>query len=163
MDILLLSLGANIKGEVTLKGYAGQTEILSFSHAISQLIVHGLNGRTGTTGRPQHGDFTVTKYLDLSSTGILDTCDRGAVIQEVIVTLGHIESGLVSPYWVVTMNNVIITSVSMGGAGGGRPTETVTLNYTAITWLYRLQTGSPGELTTSASWNLATNTAGPQT
>ena len=79
MDILLLKLGDTIQGEVTLDGYAGQIEILSFSHGISQSVVHGLIGRTGTVG-PKHQDFTLSKYVDLASTGILDACDRGAVI-----------------------------------------------------------------------------------
>lgn len=163
MDILLLKLGDTIQGEVTLDGYAGQIEILSFSHGISQSILHGLMGRTGTLG-PHHQDFTLTKYLDLASTGILDACDRGIVLPEVTFTIGQNESGAVDPYWTVTMSHVILASISSSGGGGGKPTETVTLNYTAISWLYRLQTVSPGPpVTNSASWKLVTNTPGAAT
>lgn len=158
MDILLLNLGTDIQGEVTLNAYAGQIEILSFSHGISTSIVHGLNGRTGTTGAAKHQDFTVTKYLDLSSTAILDACDRGHAIPEATFTVAENESQVVNPYWIVTMKDVIITSVSVSGGGGGKPTETVTLNYTAIRWVYQTQTASAEPVTNSASWNLATNT-----
>lgn len=39
------------------------------------------------------------------------------------------------------MSNALISAVSIGG-GGGKPMETVTLNYTAIRWDYKLQTAS---------------------
>ncbi len=159
MDILLLNLGTDFQGEVTLGGYAGQVEILSFLHGISTSIVHGLTGRTGTTGTPRHQDFTMTKYIDLSSTALLDACDRGLVIPEATFTLAHTEGDVVTPYWVVTMKEAIITSVAIGGGGGSRPTETITLNYTAIRWVYQTQTAAGEPVTNTSAWNLATNTS----
>jgi type VI secretion system secreted protein Hcp len=46
----------------------------------------------------------------------------------------------------------------VGGGGGGKPQETVTFNYTKISWAYAAQKSDvtdSGNL--SATWNLATN------
>jgi len=35
-----------------------------------------------------------------------------------------------------TMSDVLISSISVGGGGGDKPVETVTLNYNQITWRF---------------------------
>jgi type VI secretion system secreted protein Hcp len=52
-----------------------------------------------------------------------------------------------------TLKNVIISSISIGGGGGDRPVETLTLNYTKINWTYAPQQGEGAE----GRWNLSTN------
>ncbi|MGO9272637.1 MAG: hypothetical protein ACLQOO_20785 [Terriglobia bacterium] len=49
---------------------------------------------------------------------------------------------------------MLVSSVSTSSGGGGKPQETVTFNYTAISWAY-LQQGAE----VSAKWDLATNSA----
>jgi len=59
------------------------------------------------------------------------------------------------------MKNVLISSVSVGGGGGDKPVETVTLNYNAIAWKFTSQKDSIGQKgVVNGSWNLATNTLG---
>jgi type VI secretion system secreted protein Hcp len=64
-------------------------------------------------------------------------------------------------FYRITLTDVMVTSVSIGGASGGgdRPTESFSLNYTRIEWEYipQLPTGGSGT-PVRASWDLARGT-----
>ncbi len=159
MDILILDCGA-INGESTITGYTQKIEILSYSHGVAQQITGDQSNQKRTSGKPNHQDFTITKYLDLATASLIDYCNQAKPIATVKLTIGQNENGTINPYMVYTLTNALVSSVSVGGGGGGKPQETVTFNYTAIAWAYKLQTAVVGDSGTgAASWNLATNAA----
>lgn len=160
MDILILDCGTDIKGESKTDGYVDKIEVLSYSHGVAQQITGDQSNQKRTSGKPNHQDFTVTKYLDLSSPVLVDHCDQAKPIAELKFTIGQEENGKVNPYMVYTMTDALVSSISVGGGGGGKPQETVTFNYTKIAWAYKLQTSAVGDAGTSAAkWDLATNKA----
>ena len=57
------------------------------------------------------------------------------------------------------MTNVIVSSVSTSGGGGGEPVETVTFNYGKIEWTYTPQKRADGSAGAKqvAGWDLQTN------
>jgi type VI secretion system secreted protein Hcp len=157
MDVLILDCGS-INGESTLTDYAQKIEILSYSHGVAQQITGDQSNQKRTSGKPNHQDFTITKYLDLATAGLINACNQATVLPTVTMTIGQNEAGKVNAYMVYTLTNALVSSVSAGGGGGGKPQETVTFNYTAISWAYKLQTAAVGDSgNNSASWNLATN------
>ena len=159
MDVLILDCGEVIKGECKLDGYADKVEILSFSHGVAQQITGDQSNQKRTSGKPHHQDFTITKFVDLASCNLIDSCNQAKVIPLVKITVGQNETGVVNPFMIYQLTNALISSVSIGGGGGGKPQETVTFNYTKIDWAYKQQVGA-GTLsgTNSAVWNLETNT-----
>jgi type VI secretion system secreted protein Hcp len=158
MDVLILDCGDAIKGESTMTGYTDKIEVLSYSHGVAQQITGDQSNQKRTSGKPNHQDFTITKYLDLSTPSLIDYCDQAKPIPSVVLTIGQNENGAVNAYMTYTLTNALVSSVSAGGGGGGKPQETVTFNYTAIAWAYKLQTAAVGDSgTNSATWNLATN------
>jgi type VI secretion system secreted protein Hcp len=157
MDVLILDCGA-INGECTLTGYAQKIEILSYSHGVAQQITGDQSNQKRTSGKPNHQDFTVTKYLDLASASLIDYCNQAKPLASVTLTIGQNENGAVNAYMVYTLTNALVSSVSAGGGGGGKPQETVTFNYTAISWTYKQQAAGVSDSgNASATWNLATN------
>ena len=48
--------------------------------------------------------------------------------------IGRNDKGAVMPLIKYTLKNVVLSSVSIGGGGGDKPVETITLNYNHITW-----------------------------
>jgi type VI secretion system secreted protein Hcp len=159
MDVLILDCGA-IKGESTLTDYKDMIEILSFSHGVAQQITGDQSNQKRTSGKPNHQDFTITKFLDLATASLVDYCNQAKPLATVVLTIGQNENGTVNPFMKYTLTNALISSVSVGGGGGGKPQETVTFNYTAIKWEYKLQAAAVSDSgNNSASWNLATNTA----
>ena len=159
MDILILDCG-DIKGECTLTDYKDKVELLSFSHGVAQQITGDQSNQKRTSGKPNHQDLTVTKYVDLASCGLIDYCNQAKLIATVKLTVGQNDAGSVVPILIYTMTNAIVSSVSVGGGGGGKPQETVTFNYTKIQWDYKQQKTditTPG--VNSAKWSLETNKA----
>ena len=83
-----------------------------------------------------HQDFTITKYLDRASPLINQNCCMGTVSNEVLITVGRNDAGVILPLIEYSLEEVLISSVSVGGGGGGKPVETVSLNYSRIEWVY---------------------------
>jgi type VI secretion system secreted protein Hcp len=159
MDVIILNAGTSIKGECSLTGYVSQIELLSYSHGVAQQITGDQSNTKRTSGKPNHQDFTVTKYQDLSSCNLINCCNTATPIPTVTVTIGQNDNGAVTATWVYTLTNALVSSVSVGGGGGGKAQETLTFNYTAISWTYKQQaaTASTDPGNNSATWNLATN------
>jgi type VI secretion system secreted protein Hcp len=158
MDVLILDCGDSIKGESTLTDYANKIEILSYSHGVAQQITGDQSNQKRTSGKPNHQDFTITKFLDLATASLINYCNQATVIPTVMMTIGQNEAGKVNAYMVYTLTNALVSSVSAGGGGGGKPQETVTFNYTEIKWAYKLQSAKAGDAgQNGATWNLATN------
>ena len=159
MDVLILDCG-DIKGECTLSDFKDKIELLSFSHGVAQQITGDASNQKRTSGKPNHQDMTVTKYVDLASCGLIDSCNQAKLVATVKLTVGQNDAGKVIPIIVYTLTNALISSVSVGGGGGGKPQETVTLNYSKIQWDYKQQKTditTPG--VNSAKWSLETNKA----
>jgi type VI secretion system secreted protein Hcp len=161
MDALFMDLtGSKIDGESLISGYEKTIEVLSFSHGVAQQITGDQSNTKRTSGKPNHQDFTFTKYMDLATTMLIDFCNQAKPIPTAKFTIGQSDSGKVTPIMVITMTNVVISSVSEGGGGGGKPQETVTFNYTKIEWEYKAQKSDVSEAGTSkATYDLAAGKA----
>jgi type VI secretion system secreted protein Hcp len=158
MDVLLMKMDPDIPGTSTLDNYAKQIELLSFSHGVAMQITGDVSNTERTSGKPNHQDFTVTKYLDQSSPKINEGCCKGDNFKEVKITVARNDKGTVLPLIVYTLKNVVLSSVSIGGGGGDKPVETVTMNYNHITWDFhaqKLEGSESGHVQTL--WDLATN------
>jgi type VI secretion system secreted protein Hcp len=158
MDVLILDCGSDVKGECKLSDYTDKIELLSYSHGVAQQITGDQSNTKRTSGKPNHQDFTVTKYVDLSTCKLIDYCNQAKPLATITVTVGQNDNGAVVKYFTYTFTNALISSVSVGGGGGGKPQETVTFNYTKMTWTYKQQkeeVGSSGS--DSAIWDLSTN------
>lgn len=159
-DVLILDCGDDIKGECTVNGYDNKIELLSYSHGVAQQITGDPSNTKRTSGKPNHQDFTVTKYLDLASCKLIENCNAATVIPSVKLTVGQTEADAVTPIIVYTMTNALVSSISVGGGGGGKPQETVTFNYSKIQWDYKQQKSDVSDAgNAAAKWSLLTNKA----
>ena len=161
MDVIIMDMGSEVQGESSLKDYERKMELLSFSHGVAMQITGDLSNTERTSGKPNHQDMTVTKYLDAASPVLNQACCEGKTFPQVDIVIGRNADGKVSELMKYTMKNVLISSMSVGGGGGDKPVETVTLNYNAIAWKFTSQKDSIGQNgVVNGSWNLATNTVG---
>ena len=155
MDALILDMGPDVRGECTLPGFGGKIELLSFSHGVAMQITGDISQAERTSGRPNHQDMTVTKYLDAASPVLNQACCEGKTFPKAEIIIGRNDGGQVIELMRYTMKNVVISSVSVGGGGGSKPVETLTLNYNQISWKFTPQQTGAGEArTVDGRWDL---------
>jgi type VI secretion system secreted protein Hcp len=146
-----------VPGEAAATGHKDEIEIASFSMGIARPAPAGGGGTQ--TGRAQFTDISFSHQLDKASPLLMLRCAQGTQIPTAVLTC---RTASASPFvfYKITLTDVIVTSVSVGGASGGdRPTETFSLNYARIEWEYipQLPTGGSGT-PVRASWNIPANT-----
>src|ERR1043166_1544266 len=77
MDVIILDMGADVKGESNLTDFKDKMELLSFSHGVAMQITGDISNSERTSGKPNHQDMTVTKYLDAASPVLNQGVARG--------------------------------------------------------------------------------------
>ncbi|WDP92887.1 MAG: type VI secretion system tube protein Hcp [Desulfobacter sp.] len=143
-----------IKGESTDKEYKDQIEILSYNWGVSQMASGTASSSGGgTVARADFQDLSVVKELDSASPLINKACWSGTHISKVTLRLNRAAGEKRVKYMEYKLENVVISSVSIGGGGGGIPTESVTFNYGKLTTTYTKQArpggGGAGDVPTA--------------
>ncbi len=160
MDVIILDMGSDVKGESNLTDYKEKIELLSFSHGVSMQVTGDISNSERTSGKPNHQDFTVTKYIDATTPVLNQNCCEGKAFPTVTLTVGRNDTGKVLPLIVYTLKNVLISSISISGGSGDKPVETITLNYNHIEWKYTSQKEEVGQKgVVDGKWDLAANAA----
>lgn len=157
-DVIILNI-PTIKGTSQQTNFADQIECLSYSHGVSIQVTGDVTNSERTSGRPNHQDFHLTKYIDQSTPLLNQNCCMGQNLGQSTITIGRNDTGAFLPIIIYTLQNTVISSVSVGGGGGDKPVESLSLNYSAIQWQYTVQKEQGGqEGQVPGSWNVATNT-----
>jgi type VI secretion system secreted protein Hcp len=148
----------DLKGESVDKVKAGQIDVLAWSWGVSNSGSAHQGGGAGA-GKANVQDLSFTKYIDKSSPDLLLASCNGKHFKEAkLVVRKAGEKPL--EYLTITMNEVLITSVSTGGSGGeDRLTENVTLNFAQVKVEYveQAKVGTKAA-TPSMLWKIAENT-----
>ena len=158
---MFLNMGAKIKGESRDKaqGPKGDIDILAWSWGMSQSgTTH--TGGGGGAGKANFQDISVTKYVDSASNALMTALAKGSHIPKCVLLVRKAGEGQ-QKYIEITMEEVLVTSVSTGGSGGeDRLTENVTLNFAKVAFEYSKQ-DSKGGVGAGApfTWNIAENVA----
>lgn len=150
-----------LAGESTDLQYTNWIPVLSMSHGISRSVTIGGGGTTG--GLPNHSDVSLTKMLDKTtpSLNLLVNGVTATVTQPIdYVTIDFRKSGTTQVYYRIELQGVYLTSASISGsAGGGLPSESVTLTYTRIKWSYVPYVNGKAQTPITKGWDLAKNVA----
>ncbi|GGC13465.1 Hcp family type VI secretion system effector [Pseudoduganella buxea] len=161
MDAIILDLGDAIKGDSSLEGFVDKIELMSYSHNVAMQVTNDVSNKERTSGRPHIGEFTVTKFLDGATPTLNAYCCAGKAIPTAKISVGRNagdDSGAQLTLIVYTLSNVIISNVSVSGGSGGKPVETLSLNFTKIMWeLTSQKDDGSKEGTAATTWDLAAN------
>jgi type VI secretion system secreted protein Hcp len=161
MDAIILDLGDDIKGECVLEGYTDKIELMSYSHNVAMQVTNDVSNKERTSGKPHIGEFTVTKFVDVSTPTLNEYCCSGKAITTATVVVGRNaaeNSGKILPFITYTLSNVLLSNVSVSGGAGGKPVETLSVNFTKIKWELTSQKDDGSKEGTAAStWDLALN------
>ena len=146
-----------LDGESADDVHADEIDILAWSWGLSQSGTMHM-GKGGGSGKVSVQDISITKWIDSSSHDLVRKCCNGAHFDKAILTVRKAGENPLE-YLVITMKEIIVTSVSTGGSGGeDQLTENVSLNFKEFEVVYTPQEkdGSGGAAKDFA-WNIATN------
>ncbi|QPK63340.1 type VI secretion system tube protein Hcp [Methylomonas sp. LL1] len=148
---------APIKGESVDHKHKGEIDVLAWSWGMSNSGYAHVGGGAGA-GKVNVQDLSLTKWVDKSSTYLMETCCNGKHFDEAILVVRKAGEKPVE-YLTITMNEVFITSVSTGGSGGeDKLTENVSLNFRKVKVKYIEQTAQGGEGDKpDMSWDIGAN------
>jgi type VI secretion system secreted protein Hcp len=148
----------DIEGESRDSSHAGAIDVLAWSWGASQSgSMH--TGGGGGSGRVNVQDISITKWVDKSSPVLMQKCCEGTHLEEAVLIVRK-AGGTPLEYFKITMQHVLISSISSGGSGGeDRLTENVSLNFGIIKFEYQPQNdqgeAEGGALT--SGWNIMEN------
>ncbi|WP_437588568.1 Hcp family type VI secretion system effector [Sorangium sp. So ce1000] len=166
-NIFLEVQGLNLaaKGETTQTAQTGKYELISVSHSMSMPLSGEATGSRKAGGPPVHSPITIVRYTNTSSPAIYQGLCLGAIYTKMIITFqqpGTTSGTAANPITILTisLDDVIISNAMMSCGADGKPVETLTLSYSAITWQAGVQSeddaaAAAGQF--SGSWSLRTN------
>lgn len=143
-------------GPVQTAGFQGDIELLDYSQGFSNPSTVG-TGTGGVAGKVNCGAVNVQKLLDSSSTHFLMAVVTGQHIPSATIYFTERSSNgtLTTPY-IVTLTDLLVTSVSQGDMAGRSAgtgvTETVSLQAVKFQFTFTSSQQTVG-------WDCATNTA----
>jgi type VI secretion system secreted protein Hcp len=155
-DVLILDLGAVIKGNSMVNGFVDKIIVLSYSHGVTLPHQPDSANSERTAGRPSFTEISFSKMSDLSTTEMYKACTQGTKIGAAKLHVGRVENGVYMPFFTYEMTNAMISSISTSG-GGGVPSDSFTINFTKIKADYTKQKADSTQAGTGTwNWNLET-------
>lgn len=147
-----------IKGESKTKDHAEEIDVLAWTWGMSQSGTFHAGGGGGA-GKVNIQDISFTKWVDKASPELMLACSNGKHIPSAVLTVRKAGEKPLD-YVVITLEKLLVSSVSTGGSGGeDRLTENVTLNFTKVKVEYQEQDekGGPKGGKVTYAWDIEQN------
>ncbi|MBK8209072.1 MAG: type VI secretion system tube protein Hcp [Rhodospirillales bacterium] len=147
-----------IKGEARDSKHKEEIDVLAWSWGLSQSGSAHMGGGGGS-GKVQVNDISVTKYIDSSTNALMLHCCNGTHVKEGVLTVRKAGGKDPVEYIKITMNDIIVSSLSTGGSGGeDRLTENLSLNFAKFKLEYTPQKADgTKEAAKTVGWNIEEN------
>jgi type VI secretion system secreted protein Hcp len=150
-----LSFGGTIKGDSTHPEHREWIDIMGFSFDASRTITPAVGGGGRVAGNAAMSEATLFKSVDTATAQLFQAATIGTTAYPK-VTL-DVNVGNDQPLARVEFENVLVSSHKFSGSGNAapRPEESITLNFTKITFIHI----EVNQNTNFASYDLTTNTS----
>lgn len=127
----------DFKGSVTSANFKEQIELFSFSFGTARSIRFS-DGRSKdrSADQPMVQEITISKAMDAASPKLFTESLKGEG-QSVDITIAAMIKDQVTEVAKYSLENTIISSYSVGGGGGDMPSETITLNFTKVSFTFK--------------------------
>jgi len=147
-----------IEGESSDKDHGKSIDVLAWSWGLSNSGSSHVGGGSGA-GKVNVQDLSFTKYIDKSSTALMLHASNGKHVDKATLTVRKAGGDKPVEYLTITMEQVLVSSLSTGGSGGeDRLTENVSLNFSKVKVEYNPQTKTgAGTGVTTYGWDIAAN------
>ena len=119
----------DIKGESLGAKHKDEIEVLSFSWGVTNSAANAAGG-VGA-GKAVFQDLSIVHHVDKSSPQLMTACASGVHLKDATITCRKAGKGQ-QEYFVVKMNDVIVTAVQQNTADGQLGSETINLAFANI-------------------------------
>ncbi len=145
----------DIKGTVTTDGFKDWIELGSFQWGVGR----GVNSPTGSdvereASAPSISEITVTKNMDASSNKLLMDALAGTLNTKVDIKFTTTIKNETAEFLTYSLTNCGLSGYSVS-SGGDRPSESLSLNFTAISITYKAMDSSAKAQPDTVGYNLA--------
>ena len=150
----------DVEGEAKDAVHGGEIDVVSWDWGMSQSGTMHVGGGGGG-GKVTIDNLIIEKYTDKATPNLMTACSNGKQYPDAVLTIRKAGENPLE-YIVMTMEDVIITNVDVGGnSEEDRLTERVTLNFARVNCDYQpqAQDGSPEGGVIHYGWDIAANTA----
>ena len=146
-----------IDGESLVDKHNHEIDLLTWNWGMTQAGFMSV-GRGGAAAKTQVQDLVVTKYVDKASPKLMLACLRGNPIRKATIFVTKVGE-IPLDYIVITMSDVMVTSVTPGGNQDiGLTTENVALNFAKVTFSYTPQKpDGTADDSVEFTWNIEKN------
>jgi type VI secretion system secreted protein Hcp len=146
-----------VEGESNDDKHKKDIDVLAWSWGLSQSGSSHMGGGAGA-GKVNVQDLSFTKYVDSATHHLVLACCTGEHIDEAVFVVRKAGKEPLE-YIKLTLNELIISSVSTGGSGGeDRLTENITLNFAKFKLEYIPQKADgTGDAAKTAGWDIPKN------
>lgn len=144
-------------GESADKEHADEIDVLAFSWGLTQSgSMHRAGG--GGSGKVNVQDMSITKYLDKASTVLMQKCCSGKHFATAVLVCRK-AGDVPIEYMKVSMEEVLVSSVSEGGGGGeDKQTENISLNFAKVKVEYTPQkSDGSADAASELGWDIRAN------
>lgn len=139
MALSIFARIGSIKGESRDAKHQDEIEVLSWAWGMAQSGATSQGGGRAGAGKVTFHDLTFTHHIDKATPSLMKACATGTHIKDATVTLRKSGKGQ-QDYLVITMNDVLVTSVSTSATAEGDTTfESVGLAFAKVDLEYKPQ------------------------
>jgi len=154
---MFLDIEGEINGESKDAKHKKEIDVLAWSWGMSNSGSFHVGGGGGS-GKVNVQDLSITKWVDVASPILQLYCANGDHFKKAVLTCRKAGKNPLE-YIKITMEQVMVTSVSTGGSGGeDKLTENVVLNFANVQFDYIEQkedgSGNPAK---TFGWKIAEN------
>jgi type VI secretion system secreted protein Hcp len=158
MDTIILEI-KDIKGSCELDGNIGQIIIQSFSHSASIPMQMDRSNTERTAGRPNFSELNFSKSSDIATPALYSACVAGTKLGDAKIHIGRTEGSKFMSLIEYVLTDAMVSNISTSG-GGGQPSDSFSLNYSAISLVYSQQNkDSTKKGSAGFGWDLVKNIA----
>lgn len=126
-----------VQGESTHKDHKDEIEIFAWNWNVSNPSSFLSGGGSGK-GKAQPGELQFVHNYDKASPVLAKRCVDGTHFDELVLSCHKSGEGQ-ALYLTITLKEAFITAVAPGGASGGDITESVTVSYKDVEFVYKPQ------------------------
>jgi type VI secretion system secreted protein Hcp len=145
-----------VDGESTSQGHEKWIDVLSFSWGVSRPATTSGGGGGGGAGKVQVHDISFVRHTGKASPTLMLACCNGKHFPTVKLELTRATPEHEQLFLSYTLEDCIVTSYQVGGdAGSDRPVESLSINFTKITYRQAVPGGFE-----EAFWDIRSNTGG---